>query len=178
MKSRIVKTTVLSLAILFIAAIPSRAQESLEATLSTTAGELFPFTPGQLMVSNAWLNTVNVNGENVLAGLVGSATFTTPQFSSGSVATGGRFNAGGSFYISSIYDVDVTASFVHGTWERLALSNGTANYVMVAEIEGTMFYLGTTYNIQGRAIEIGPAMSGSFLGTHTASGGTTDVVRQ
>src|SRR5258708_7819961 len=104
MNSLIFKRIVFSFVILFVASIPSLAQESFEATLSTTAGELFPFSPGQLALGNAYLNTVIVNGEWVLAGQAGSATFTTPEFSSGTVAAGGSFDAGGSFYIWSIYN--------------------------------------------------------------------------
>jgi hypothetical protein len=128
------------------------------------------------MLGNAELNTVMVNGEYVLAGQAGSATFTTPEFSSGTVAAGGSFDAGGSFYISSIYNIDVIATFVHGTSERLALPNDTANYLLAAEIRGTMFYLGTAYNIQGRTVEVGKAISGSFVGKNAAGGGSTYAI--
>jgi hypothetical protein len=176
MNSPIGKTIVFSLAMLFVAAAPLPAQAPLELNLATTAGELFPVNAGKLMLVNAWLSSVSVTGAPpILAGSVGPVTFTTPQFSSGTVAAGGEFKAGGAFYISSPWDVDITATFVHGTWRRLALGNGTANYVLVAEIKGTMFYLGTTYTFHGHTVEIADAISDSFRGTRAAGGGSTNA---
>jgi hypothetical protein len=179
MISLILKRIVFSLAILFVAAVPSLAQAPLELNLATTAGELFAVNRGKLTLVNAWLTSVSVIGAPpILAGSVGPVTFTTPQFSSGTVAAGGDFNAGGGFFISSPWDVDVTATFVHGTWKRAAFVNGTANYVLVAEIEGTMFYLGTSYSVHGHTVEIADEISGTFRGTHAAGGGSTNAAVQ
>jgi hypothetical protein len=178
MSSRIAKTIVFSLTTLFVAALPLQAQvpSPLELNLATTGGELLSVNPGKLTLVNAWLTAVSVNGgPPIVTGSVGAVTFTTPQFSSGTLATGGAFNAGGGFFISSEWDFCIAATFVHGTWKRLGYSDGTANYVLVAEIEGTMCYLGVTYPMHGRTVEIAGEVSGDFLGTHSAGGGSTSA---
>jgi hypothetical protein len=170
------KTSVLLL--FFLASLTAAtAQSSLELNLATTAGELFPVGAGKLTLVNAWLTSVSANGAPpILAGAVGPVTFTTPEFSSGSVAAGGSFSAGGQFFITSPWDVDVSATFVSGTWERRALPNGSANYVLIAEIKGTFDYEGTNYVFAGHTVEISVAVSGAFRGSQAAGGGSTDAV--
>ncbi len=172
------KTSILFL-VVAVCVAGAAAQSPLELNLATTGGELFPVNPGSLMLVNAWLTAVSVNGAPpVLGGSVGPVTFTTPEFASGSVAAGGIFNAGGVFFISSPWDVDLTATFVKGTWTRLAFPNGKANFVLIAEITGTLVYAGAIYSFQGHTVEIAIETSAPFRGTHAAGGGSTDAVAQ
>jgi len=94
------KTSVLLL--FFLASLTAAtAQSPLELNLATTAGEPFPVDAGKLTLLNAWLTSVSANGARpILARAVGPVTFTTPEFSSGSVAAGGSFSAGGQFFIT------------------------------------------------------------------------------
>jgi len=153
------------------------AQSPLELNFATTGGELFPVNAGKLTLSDAWLTSVSINGAApTLVGSVGPVTFTTPQFSGGSVAAGGSFGAGGQFFIPSPWNVDINATFVRGTWERMALPNGSSNYILIAEIKGTLDYEGTNYAFEGRTVEISVVVSGAFRGSQAAGGGSTDAV--
>lgn len=152
-------------------------QQPLEVNFSNAAGEIYAVAPRQLRLISADVMSISENGHVFLeVGLVGNVTFTTPLFASGSVAEGGTFDAGGEFFISSPFDGEVTARFVAGTWKRHVLPDGTSNYLLIAQITGTMTVDGTTYDIHGVTCQISiNTGAGEFLGINYSSGGSTDA---
>lgn len=150
------------------------AQEPIAVNFSNAAGEIYAVTPRQLRLVDANVMSIAENGQDFIAvGLVGALDFTTPPFASGSVAAGGTFNTGGEFSISSPFDADVTARFAAGTWTRHVLADGTSNYVLTAQIAGTMFFAGTEYSIHGVTMQISLNTIGQFTGINDSSGGST-----
>jgi hypothetical protein len=175
---RVAGTKILSSLLFLAMAIPCLGQQQpLEVNFSNVSGEIYAVTPRQLRLVSADVMSISENGDSFLeAGLVGGITFTTPPFVSGSVAAGGTFDAGGEFYIFSPYDADVTSTFAAGTWKRHLLPDGTSNYLLMAQITGTMFFEGTIYDIHGLTVQISlNTGSGEFLGINNSSGGSTDA---
>lgn len=74
--------------------------------------------------------------------------------------------------------MNLSASFVHGTWTALAFPGGCANFVLLAEISGTLVYDGISYAFAGHTVEIAIATSGRFGGTYAAGGASTDALTQ
>jgi hypothetical protein len=54
--------------------------------------------------------------------------------------------------------------------ERMTLPNGSANYILIAEIKGTLDYEGTNYAFEGRTVEISVVVPGIFRGSQAAGG--------
>lgn len=169
--------TVVCFIFLAVLATYGFAQQTLDVDFTNANGELIGTSSG-LQFFNGTLVSVGKNGQApFLAGTVGTVTFTTPAFRSGDIVQGGAFGGGGSFYISTAFDVDVTASFVSGAWSIVTLPNGTHNYFLKARIKGTMFLNGTIYNIRGAAIQLSTNTGkGLFGGSQYMSGGNTNVV--
>jgi hypothetical protein len=168
----------LSTAALVLATVVSAlGQGTIDVEFTNATGELFG-TSSQLQFTNGILVSVGQDGQApFLAGFVGTVTFTTPIFTSGSVQNGGAFGVGGSFYIASPYNVDINATFVRGSWKFSRLPNGTFDYALVGQIQGTLFLNGTTYNMQGVSVQLSVNTGRShFLGLYRTSGGNTDVV--
>ena len=153
------------------------AQKALDVDFTNANGELIGTSSG-LQLFNGTLVSVGRDGQApFLAGTVGTVTFTTPAFKSGDIVHGGAFGSGGSFYISTAFNVDVTATFVAGSWAIVTLPKGTHNYFLKARIKGTLFLDGTIYKIQGAAIQLSTNTgTGLFGGSQSMSGGNTNVV--
>ena len=166
--------------LLFLVTASGFAQEPrLEVDFATSSGEIFAATPKRLRLYAATLVSVaRDGGYPILAGGVGTLSFTTPSFGTGTVEYGGTFGPGGEFFISSPYDADISAQFVGGEWRRTALfPDGTYNFILTAQIRGSMFLLGATYNVQGVTVQLSLNTGGGpFLGTNNSSGGNTAVV--
>ena len=153
------------------------AQPPLEIEFTNANAELVG-TTSELQFFHGTLVSVGKSGQPpFLGGMVGTVTFTTPPFGSGDTTRGGRFGPGGSFFISSPWDVDVNATFVSGSWRFVTLQNKTHNYVLKARIVGTMFLNGVTYSIRGAVLELS-ANTGTYLfgGSVYMGGGVVSVV--
>jgi hypothetical protein len=176
-ETQVTMRTVVCFLALAALATSSFAQKTLDVDFTNASGELIG-APSGLQFFVGKLVSVGKDGQELfLAGTVGTVTFTTPAFKSGDIVNGGAFGRGGSFYISTAYDVDVTASFVSGTWRIVTLPNGTHNYFLKARIKGTMFLDGTTYSIQGTTIQLSTNTGKDlFGGSLFTSGGNTNVI--
>lgn len=171
------KELVICLILLAALATNVSAQQTLEYDFTSSSAELLG-TSSVLQYLKGTLVSIGKNGQAPLfVGTTGSVTFTTPVFRFGDTTRGGTFGTGGSFFISTPYDVDVTAVFVSGRWRFVTLQNGTHSYVLEARIKGTMFLNGITYNIHGLTIQLS-ANTGRdlFGGSSYMSGGITTVV--
>lgn len=89
-------------------------------------------------------------------GNLGSVTFTTASLSSGSLATGGMFGAGGSFVISGNGTNGVPSgtlfqgTFTSATWTVHSLPKGKTVFSFIGSIQSSSG--GTAFTIQGSSI--------------------------
>ena len=148
------------------------------------SGELVDFTSHTLALNSAVLNAISPNGQYPIeAGALGYVNFTTPRFATGSVATGGTFNAGGTFFVSNVIafepGVQFNGTFVNGCWQRDFLSDGSSQYVLTAHVKGSLtFPDGTLHDALGVVVEfslnqgkepfIGPQFAGDGAAVFTA----------
>jgi PEP-CTERM motif len=117
----------------------------------TNSGGILSGSSAGLSLSGSELIAVNgLNGMGLVTGALGSVSFSTGALTSGSLAMGGTFAAGGSFTIdgnglggiptgqifSGSFDGPVTLTLI-------TLANGTHEYTLSGTITGT-WYNGTT----------------------------------
>lgn len=90
----------------------------------------------KLTLAAATITGEAVNGNPPIAGNLGTVSFVTPGLSSGTIAAGGIFEAGGAFTVS-VPGISFTylAKFVAGgTWVREGLANGSHFYELTANL--------------------------------------------
>jgi hypothetical protein len=80
--------------------------------------------------------TAQVVDGTVTTGNLGSISIVTPALSSGTIAAGGTFDAGGAVSISvpGIPLIYLPAFVSGGTWQKLTLANGSHYYVLTANL--------------------------------------------
>jgi hypothetical protein len=172
--------------ILFIAllalALPLAAFASSSVDFTNSGGTLsgdnsgLSLTGSVLIAVNGFGNLGLVTGSDL-----GSLTFTTGALTSGSLAMGGTFAAGGSFEITG----NGTAGLPNGTiftgtfsgpvtWTLVTLANGTHNYTLTGSLSGT-WYNGS--NAEGATVQLTiNTGKGFFSGSTSISSGDTNVV--
>jgi|ERR1051326_132933 hypothetical protein len=149
----------------------------------TNSGGTLSGSNGGLMLSGSVLVAVNgLNGGGLITGNdLGSVSFQTGALSSGSLAMGGTFAAGGWFTITGNGSNGVpTGTLFTGTfdqpvtWTMVTLGNGTHNYTLTGTLTGTTNSgspaVGVTVQL---TINTG---KGFFSGSTTISSGDTNVV--
>ena len=149
----------------------------------TNSGGTLSGSSSGLMLSGSVLVAVNgLNGGGLITGSdLGSVSFQTGALSSGSLATGGTFAAGGWFTITGNGSNGVpngtlfTGTFDQPvTWSMVTLANGTHNYTLTGTLSGTTnggsSAVGVTVQL---TINTG---KGFFSGSTTISSGDTNVV--
>ena len=149
----------------------------------TNSGGTLSGSNGGLMLSGSVLVAVNgLNGGGLITGNdLGSVSFQTGALSSGSLAMGGTFAAGGWFTITGNGSNGVpTGTLFTGTfdqpvtWTMVTLGNGTHNYTLTGTLTGTTnsgsSAVGVTVQL---TINTG---KGFFSGSTTISSGDTNVV--
>jgi len=149
----------------------------------TNSGGTLSGSNGGLMLSGSVLVAVNgLNGGGLITGSnLGSVSFQTGALSSGSLAMGGTFAAGGWFTISGNGSNGVpngtlfTGTFDQPvTWTMVTLGNGTHNYTLTGTLTGTTnsgsSAVGVTVQL---TINTG---KGFFSGSTSISSGDTNVV--
>jgi len=149
----------------------------------TNSGGTLSGSNGGLMLSGSVLVAVNgLNGGGLITGSnLGSVSFQTGALSSGSLAMGGTFAAGGWFTISGNGSNGVpngtlfTGTFDQPvTWTMETLGNGTHNYTLTGTLTGTTnsgsSAVGVTVQL---TINTG---KGFFSGSTSISSGDTNVV--
>jgi len=149
----------------------------------TNSGGTLSGSNSGLTLSGSVLVAVNgLNGNGLVTGNdLGSVSFQTGALSSGSLAMGGTFAAGGWFTITGNGSNGIpngtlfTGTFDQpATWTMVTLGNGTHNYTLTGTLTGTTnsgsSAVGVTVQL---TINTG---KGFFNGSTTISSGDTNVV--
>ena len=163
-------------------ALPMAAFASSGVDFTNSGGTLSGTNSG-LSLSGSVLVAVNgLNGGGLITGSnLGSVTFTTGALSSGSLAMGGTFAAGGSFTITGNGMNGIpNGTLFSGTfsspvsWQLVTLANGTHNYIMTGVLTGTTMsgFLTNGVTVQ-LTINTG---KGFFNGSTQISSGDTNIV--
>jgi len=163
-------------------ALPLTAFASSSVDFTNSGGTLSGDNSG-LSLSGSTLIAVNgLGGLGLVTGNdLGSMTFTTGALSSGSLAMGGTFMAGGTFTItgngtSGLPNGTIFSGTFSGpvTWTLVTLANGTHNYTLTGSLSG-MWYTGAS--AQGVTVQLTVNTGkGFFSGSTTISSGDTNVV--
>jgi len=154
------------------------AQQSIDVEFSNGPGALIANSSNQLQFTGGVLVSVSESGEYpTFGGGIGTVLFTTPALARGVTANGGTFGGGGSFYIDSIYGAGIQGTFVRGSWKRIVLTDSTNEYVLTAEINGTLEWDYTWYNMHGMTVQMSLNTGTTlFAGIHNTSGGVTEAI--
>ena len=171
-----VRGTILALVLFLLPTPVVVSQTALQMNFTNVTGELFPMVRSLVMSQGDVTSTVN-NGSDLLeAGLIGSLTFTTPGFTSGSVSGGGSFGGGGSFYLYTLYGPNLNAHFVGGEWHRMQIAPGIYQFLMVATIAGTLLLEdGESLAVHGVTVQCSLSGAATFTGFAPGDGGNTSV---
>lgn len=112
--------------------------------VNNTGGKLTGSTAGLILTGSEF---VSVSGNfGVIAGNLGTVTFSTGSLMAGSLADGGNFNGGGMFVITGdgldgVHNgVIFSGTFVgEEQWRLFTLPNGTHDYTLTGVLSGTTF---------------------------------------
>jgi hypothetical protein len=147
----------LALAVL-VAGLPLAASAD-SIDYGNTGGKVTAISGGTaLTLTGSRLTTVTGGpcSTTCASGNLGSVTFTTASLSSGSLATGGMFGAGGSFVISGNGTNGVPSgtlfqgTFTSATWTVNSLPKGKTVFSFTGSIQSSSG--GTAFTIQGSSI--------------------------
>jgi len=167
--------------VLLALALPLTAFASSSVDFTNSGGTLTGTSSG-LSLSGSELIAVNgLGGLGLVTGTLGSVSFTTGALSSGSLAMGGTFAAGGMFTITGNGTSGIPSGTIFtGTfsgpvsWTLVTLANGTHNYTLTGSLSGT-WYNGAS--AQGVTVQLTVNTGkGFFSGSTTISSGDTNVV--
>lgn len=148
----------------------------------TNSGGTLTGTSSGMTLSGSTLIAVNgLNGGGLITGSnLGSMDFTTGALTSGSLASGGTFAAGGSFTITGngsngIQNGVIFSGTFSGpvTWTLVTLSNGTHNYTLTGTLTGSLNGFTTNGVTVQLTINTG---TGFFNGSSSVSSGDTNIV--
>jgi PEP-CTERM motif len=121
--------------ILLCLALPLAASASTIGIQST--GGTFTTSSGTLSLSGDEITKIG----SLLGTGLGTVTFTTPAFTSGSISAGGAFGAGGMFTITTNVSVPgfpsgviFSGTFMSGTWVK---NTATDTYTLTADVSNT-----------------------------------------
>lgn len=163
-------------------ALPLTAFASNSVDFTNSGGTLSGGNSGLSLTGSTLIAVNGFGGLGLVTGNnLGSMTFTTGALSSGSLAMGGTFGAGGSFMItgngtSGLPSGTIFAGTFSGpvTWTLVTLANGTHNYTLTGSLSGT-WYNGSS--AQGVTVQLTVNTGkGFFSGSTTISSGDTNVV--
>ena len=159
--------------------IPAASFADSSVDFSNSGGTLAGSSTG-LTLSGSTLVAIIENGSPKVTGDLGTVTFSTGALSSGSLAMGGTFAAGGSFTVTGngtngIPNGTLFSGSFSGpaTWALVELSNGTHSYTLTGTLTGTaegVSVAGVTVQL---TINTG---KNPFNGSTMISGGDTTIV--
>jgi PEP-CTERM motif len=155
----------------FLASVLPMAAWANEIDFGNSGGTLSRSNSG-LSLTDSTLTTIKgLNGSGLITGSnLGGVYFTTGALTSGSLASGATFAAGGSFTISGTNGVIFNGSFSSPvTWTMWTLANGTHGYTLEGTISGGGMY-GLTTQL---TVNTG---KGFFSGSALIDSGNTNVV--
>jgi len=138
-------------------------------------------TDAGLSLSGSTLIAVNgLAGLGLVTGNLGTVEFSTAALSSGSLAMGGTFGAGGTFMVTSNGTGGLPAGVIFNgsftgpvSWTLTTLANGTHNYMLSGALSGT-WYTGAT--VFGATVQLTiNTGKGFFAGATQISSGDTNI---
>jgi len=148
---------------------------------TNSKGTLSGTTAGLSLSGSTLIAVDGFDGLGLVTGKLGTLTFSTGALTSGSLAMGGTFAAGGSFMITGNgtgglpNGVIFTGSFSGPvTWVLVTLANGTHNYTLIGSLTGTWVSTGATVNGATTQLTINTG-KGFFNGSTKISSGDTNI---
>ncbi|HXJ86835.1 MAG TPA: PEP-CTERM sorting domain-containing protein [Candidatus Binatia bacterium] len=112
---------------------------------SDSGGTLAGTTAGLTLSGSTLVTVIGFNSGGIVTGDLGSVSFSTGVLASGSLATGGTFQAGGRFTVAGNgtngipNDVLFFGTFSGPvSWTLTTLANGTHNYMLTGVLVGSM----------------------------------------
>ena len=166
--------------LLFALGLTTIASASSSVDFTNSGGTLTGSGAG-LSLSGSTLIAVNgLNGLGLVTGNLGTLTFSTGSLSSGTLQSGGTFDAGGSFVITGNGTGGIPNGVIFNgsfsgpvTWTLVTLANGTHNYTLSGALSGT-WYTGAT--VYGATIQLTiNTGKGFFNGSTKISSGDTNI---
>jgi len=158
--------------------MPTHSFASSSTDYSNSGGTLSGTNAG-LTLTGSTLVAVNASG-GVITGDLGTVSFNTGALTSGSLNHNATFGAGGSFTVNGngmngipngvLFSGTFTGT---STWTLATLSNGTHNYTLMGEVDGTAGGMSVNAFTEQLTINTG---KGFFDGSTTIAGGDTSVV--
>ena len=144
------------------------------------AGGTLSGTSSGLALTGSTLSSVNgLDGLGLVTGNLGSVTFSTGALSSGSLAMGGTFAAGGSFTITGngtngIPNGVIFAGSFNGPviWTLVTQADGTHSYTLTGVLSGTLQGVNTNGVTLQLTINTG---KGFFNGSTDIASGDTSI---
>jgi len=171
----------LFLLVLLALALPMAAFASSSVDFTNSKGTLSGTTAGLSLSGSTLIAVDGFDGLGLVTGKLGTLTFSTGALTSGSLAMGGTFAAGGSFMITGNgtgglpNGVIFTGSFSGPvTWVLVTLANGTHNYTLIGSLTGTWVSTGATVNGATTQLTINTG-KGFFNGSTKISSGDTNI---
>lgn len=163
-------------------ALPMAAFAGSSVDFTNSGGTLSGSSAG-LTLSGSELIAVNgLNGMGVVTGALGSVSFSTGAFmsGSGSLEQGGMFAGGGSFVINGNGTNGIPSGAIFNgsfsgpvTWTLQTLANGTHNYTLTGTVTGTWYTGGT---VDGAVVQLTiNTGKGFFNGSTRISSGDTNI---
>jgi hypothetical protein len=148
----------------------------------TNSGGTLTGSSAGMSLSGSVLIAVNgLNGSGLVTGNdLGSVSFSTGMWTSGSLQMGGTFMAGGTFIINGNGTNGVPNTVIFNgtfdgpvTWGLVTLANGTHNYTLTGSISGT-WIVGSWVNGATVQLTINTG-KGFFNGSTTIASGDTNI---
>ena len=148
----------------------------------TNSGGTLTGSSAGMSLSGSVLIAVNgLNGSGLVTGNdLGSVSFSTGMWTSGSLQMGGTFMAGGTFIINGNGTNGVPNSVIFNgtfdgpvTWGLITLANGTHNYTLTGSISGT--WIGGSW-VNGATVQLTiNTGKGFFNGSTSIASGDTNI---
>ena len=148
----------------------------------TNSGGTLTGSSAGMSLSGSVLIAVNgLNGSGLVTGNdLGSVSFSTGMWTSGSLQMGGTFMAGGTFVINGNGTNGVPNTVIFNgtfdgpvTWGLVTLANGTHNYTLTGSISGT--WIGGSW-VNGATVQLTiNTGKGFFNGSTSIASGDTNI---
>jgi hypothetical protein len=161
--------------------IPAASFATSGVDFSNNGGTLSGSSAGLSLSGSELIAITGFNGGNaIVAGDLGSVSFSTGALTSGSLQKGATFAAGGSFVISGNGSNGIPSGTLFSgsfsgpvSWALVTLSNGTNYYTLTGTLTGTA----EGNPVQGITVQLTLSTGKSFFdGSTMIAGGDTTVV--
>lgn len=146
----------------------------------TNSGGTLSGTSSGMTLGGSTLVLITGLGGGLIAGNLGTLSFSTGVLTSGNLQMGATFAAGGVFDITGNGTGGIPNGVIFGgsftgpvTWTLVTLADGTHNYTLTGSLTGTWFN-GTTVNGATVQLTINTG-KGFFNGQTTISSGSTNI---